>query len=81
MQTFYFDVIATGLDHQADDFEDRFYRSGCDDALVSYVGGQIRFSFAREAPSLDVAIVSATDNVASAGAKVIRIDRDVEATA
>lgn len=74
MKTHWFDVIATGLDHEADDFETKF--AGCDDAVLVVRGGLICVSFAREAASLEEAIVSATDAVKAAGATIIRIDRD-----
>lgn len=76
MKTHWFDVIATGLDHEADDFEKKFYDAGCDDALLVVRGGLICVSFAREAATMEEAIVSATDAVRATGATIIRIDRD-----
>jgi hypothetical protein len=78
MKTHFFDIIATGLDHDASDFEQRFYDAGCDDALVAYRSGLICVSFAREAATMEEAIVSATDAVKSTGATIIRIDRDAD---
>lgn len=75
MQGHSFVVVATGLDHNAEDFEDRFYAKGCDDAVVSVVSGLIHVDFTREAASLDEAIVSATDAVMATGARIIRVDR------
>lgn len=71
-----FSVIASGLDPQADDFEDRFYGAGCDDATVAFQKGLIILDFGREAPSLDVAITSAIADVRRAGAHVDRIEPD-----
>lgn len=76
MKTHWFDVIATGLDHEADDFEKSFYEAGCNDALLVIRGGLICVSFAREAATMEEAIVSATDAVRATGATIIRIDKD-----
>jgi hypothetical protein len=76
MKTHWFDVIATGLDHQADDFEKKFYDAGCDDALLVVRDGIICVSFARDAATMDEAIVTATDAVRATGASIIRIDKD-----
>jgi hypothetical protein len=76
METFEFSIIASGLDPEAEDFADRFFNAGCDDATLSFQKGQIILGFAREAETMDVAIVSAVDCVAAAGAKVQRIEFD-----
>lgn len=76
MKTFEFAIVASGLDHEADDFEDRFYRAGCDDATISFVRGVIVLEFAREAVSLDHAIRSAIANVRTSGATVHRVEPD-----
>lgn len=71
-----FTIIAHGLDHQAEDFEARFYDGGCDDALVSFQKGHILIDFAREADSLEEAIASAIENVRQIGATVDRVEPD-----
>jgi hypothetical protein len=71
---FEFTIVAKGLDHHAPDFEDRFYRNGCDDALVSVRGGLIHVDFARRAATLDGAVASALRNVLATGAAVVRVD-------
>lgn len=78
MSEYWFDIIATGLDHDAEDFEKKFYDAGCDDAVVIYRSGLICISFARDAATMEEAIVSATDAVRSTGATIIRIDRDAD---
>lgn len=78
MSVYCFDIIATGLDHDAPDFEKKFYDAGCDDALVIYRSGLICVSFARDAATMEEAIVSATDAVKSTGVTIIRIDRDID---
>ncbi len=76
MTTFEFSIIASGLDHEADDFEDRFFEAGCDDATIAFARGVIILTFAREAGSLEAAIASAIENVRAAGAQVERIEPD-----
>ncbi len=72
MTTFEFTIIASGLDPEADDFEDRFYEAGCDDASIAFARGAILLQFAREAEDLDCAIKSAIEAVERAGATVER---------
>jgi hypothetical protein len=73
---FEFSIIASGLDPQAENFEQRFYDAGCDDATVSFQKGHIIVDFAREADSVDSAICSAIDCVIAAGAHVDRVEPD-----
>lgn len=76
METFEFTVIATGLDPHAEEFESRFYDSGCDDAAVAFQKGRILIDFAREAACLEEAIASSVEDVKAAGAKVERVEPD-----
>jgi predicted DNA-binding transcriptional regulator AlpA len=76
MKTFEFSIIASGLDPEAEDFADRFFNAGCDDATLSFQKGHIILDFAREAESIDAAIVLAIESVSAAGAKVNRIEPD-----
>jgi predicted DNA-binding transcriptional regulator AlpA len=76
MKTHEFTIVASGLDPQADDFEDRFYEAGCDDATISFQKGVIVLDFAREAPSFAKALISAMQNVQEAGAKIERVEPD-----
>jgi hypothetical protein len=70
MKTFEFSIIASGLDPEAEDFADRLFDAGCDDATLSFQKGHIVLDFVREAETMDAAIVSAVECVAAAGAKV-----------
>lgn len=76
MKKFEFSIIASGLDPKAEDFEQRFYNAGCDDALIAFQKGHIIVDFAREASSVITAIVSAIENVRAAGATVDRVEPD-----
>lgn len=76
MKTFEFSIIASGLDPEAEDFEDRFYKAGCDDATISFQKGHIIVDFARERESIVTAIASAIRNVIEAGATVDRVEPD-----
>lgn len=74
--TFEFAIVASGLDPEADNFFDRFYDAGCDDATIAFQKGHIILDFTREAETLEGAIASAIADVAKAGAKVERIEPD-----
>jgi predicted DNA-binding transcriptional regulator AlpA len=76
MKTFEFSIIASGLDPEAEDFADRFFEAGCDDATISFQKGHIILDFAREAASISNAISSAVKNVREAGASVDRVEPD-----
>lgn len=73
---FEFIIIASGLDPEADDFFDRFYEAGLDDATVSYQRSRIIVDVARKASSIEDAITSAVEDVRKAGATVERIEPD-----
>lgn len=76
MTVFEFTVVASGLDHEADDFEDRFFEAGCDDATIAFQRGAVMLHFAREAASMEEAVASAIKAVRKAGARVERIEPD-----
>lgn len=76
MTTHEFSIVASGLDHEADDFETRFFDAGCDDATVSFQKGHIVVDFARKAPSFEEAISSAIADVLKTGAHINRIEPD-----
>lgn len=76
MKTYEFSIIASGLDPQAEDFESRFYKAGCDDGTISFQKGHIIIDFARKAASIASAISSAVEAVRAAGAQVDRVEPD-----
>ncbi|MEQ8405549.1 MAG: hypothetical protein RKE49_10660 [Oceanicaulis sp.] len=71
-----FAIVASGLDPEADDFLDRFFEAGCDDATIAYARGAIIVSFNREAASFEDAVRSAVSDVRAAGAAVERVEPD-----
>src|SRR5260370_32556555 len=71
-----FTIIASGLDPNADDFENRFFEAGCGDATISLQKGSIIEEFSREAQTFASALISACADVVRAGAKVDRIEPD-----
>jgi hypothetical protein len=71
-----FTIIASGLDPESDDFADRFFEAGCDDATLSFQKGVIIVEFYREAVSFSKAVISACEDVLRAGATVQRVEPD-----
>ncbi|MFL6768244.1 MAG: helix-turn-helix transcriptional regulator [Sphingomicrobium sp.] len=76
MKKFEFAIIASGLDHEAENFEDLFYEAGCADATLSFQKGVIIVEFNRRAVSFSQAVISACQNILDAGAKIERIEPD-----
>lgn len=74
MESHEFTIVATGLDPEADDFEDRFFDAGCGDATLCFERGVITLDFDREAASLEDAIDEAIRDVRAAGANVIGVN-------
>lgn len=72
--TFEFTIVVTGVDPHAEDFADRFYEAGCDDALLSLQAGEVRLEFCREADRIETAFATAVRDVRRAGAQVVRIE-------
>lgn len=69
-----FSIIASGLDHEAEDFEDRFFEAGCDDATISVQKGALILEFDREAPTFAQAVKSAIADVERAGATTVHVE-------
>ena len=76
MRTFEFTIIATGLDPEAEDFADRFFEAGCDDATISFQKGVIVLDFAREANTFASAVLTACADCAKAGANILHVEPD-----
>ena len=75
MKVHEFSIIASGLDPEAEDFLDRLYDAGCDDATIAFQKGHIIADFGREAESLEDAIASAISDVKKAGATVDNVEQ------
>lgn len=76
MKEFEFVLVGTGTDPAADDFEQRFFDAGCDDATIAYQNGHVLADFTREAATLEEALASAIANFEAAGATVQRVEPD-----
>jgi len=61
---------------RCDDFDDRVFEAGCDDATVSFQKGAIILAFARDAKTFTHALISAIRDVQRAGATVIHVEPD-----
>jgi hypothetical protein len=71
-----FTYIVSGIDAHADDFEDRFFEAGCDDATLALRYGLVAVCFDREAENFTHAVVSAYSDILKTGAKVERFEPD-----
>jgi hypothetical protein len=71
-----FALILRGVPELSQAVEDALFEAGCDDCTISMSYGQLWLEFARSAPSLKDAILSAISQVRSAGigAEVIQVD-------
>ncbi len=76
MKSHSFTIVASGLDPEAADFDERFFEAGCDDATLSVQRGLVVLDFEREAKSFAAALVSAIRDVTSTGAKIERVEPD-----
>jgi predicted DNA-binding transcriptional regulator AlpA len=83
MKTYTFTLLLSGATKLQKDLEDRFFESGCDDALLSFRDGVFYIDFDREAESMQEAILSAILDVerVDTGIRVIRVEPDDLVTA
>ena len=80
-ETYYFDLILKNCDDiladtsgtHFDDWANKLYEAGCDDAMPGISCGVVIVGFAREAESLKVAILSAIADVQTAGYEVAEV--------
>lgn len=71
-----FTFLVSGIDATANDFEDRFFEAGCDDATLALMHGLVAVCFDREAENYVHAVVSAYADILKAGATVERFEPD-----
>jgi len=76
MTKYEFTFVASGVDPEADDFEDRFYEAGCDDATLALIKGCVVACFVRDAEDYTHAVHSSYCDVLRAGAKIERFEPD-----
>lgn len=76
MENFEFAIIASGASLEDDEFLNRLFESGCDDATLSFQKGVIIAEFDREAQSFANAIIDGCAQIHNAGAKIERIEPD-----
>ncbi|MCF8471009.1 MAG: hypothetical protein K9G30_09515 [Parvibaculum sp.] len=76
MRSYEFTFIASGIDPESHDLEDRFFEAGCDDATLAFMKGLLAITFEREAEGYVHAVVSAFRDVLRAGATVERFEPD-----
>jgi len=71
-----FALVLNGIKENDNDYDDKLYGSGCDDAVISYWNQLVYVDFCREAPSLKDAIFSAINDVKNSGvnAQIERIE-------
>ena len=75
MSRFEFAFVASGIDPE-EEFEDRFFDAGCQDATLAFMNGRLVALFAREAESYAHAVHSAYRAMIEAGATVERFEPD-----
>lgn len=75
MQTYDFTFIVEADPH-ADSFEDVFVEAGCDDATFILRRGALALSFDRDGDTYKDAVLSAYQDIKSAGAEIIRFEPD-----
>lgn len=76
MNCYEFTIVAGGLPIDSDDWQDRFFEAGCDDAVIVLERGQFVLHFDREAHSAEEALTSAAADVARTGASIVRFEPD-----
>jgi hypothetical protein len=71
-----FALIVDGVSELNQTVEDALFEAGCDDATLSIQYGLLYLEFSRSAKSLEEAIITAINDVRSAGigAEVLRVD-------
>ncbi|MDE0700697.1 MAG: hypothetical protein F4Y27_08245 [Acidimicrobiaceae bacterium] len=74
MPEFEFMLVVEGADPQSDEVANALYEAGCSDALIHSCDGIDYLDFAREAESLEEAVLSAVADIESVdGLKVVRL--------
>lgn len=76
MTTYSFTFVVGNVDPFGDDFEDRFFEAGCDDATLVLMHGAVAVCFDREHETFKEAVLSAYQNVSDTGSELLRFEPD-----
>jgi transcriptional regulator with XRE-family HTH domain len=76
MDTYSFTFVVGDADPHAEDFEDRFFEAGCDDATIILVRGAAALCFDREDETFKDAVLSAYQDILKSGALILRFEPD-----
>jgi hypothetical protein len=79
MTKFEFTLILKGSPELTEDIADELFAAGCDDGTPGTSQGVFSIDFHRAADSLEAAILSAIQNVKTAGYDVERVEIEAEA--
>ena len=71
-----FTFLVSGVDPHAEDFADRFFEAGCDDATLMLTHGLVAVNFAREGENFSQAVLSAFRDILKTGATIERFEPD-----
>ncbi|KMJ45556.1 DNA-binding protein [Xenorhabdus khoisanae] len=73
---YHFSLTLSGVTAETEGLEDKLFENGCDDALICFYGRYVYLEFDRESESFSKAILSAINDIESAGlnAKVVAVD-------
>ena len=78
MKTYWFHVFLAGIDLMTEEIAEALFEAGCDDGLPTSSEGCAQVLFAREADSLESAILSALDEIKKAGFDFSKVEIDPE---
>jgi len=76
MKTYSFTFVVGDADPHSEDFEDRFFEAGCDDATLVLMHGAIALCFEREGITYKNAVMSAYRDVLATGSQLLRFEPD-----
>lgn len=76
MREYEFAIIVSGIDPSGNDFEDRLFEAGCDDATLMLSRGAVAVCFIRESEDFAEAVLSACRDLDRAGVIIERLEPD-----
>jgi hypothetical protein len=78
MTTYDFMLILSAPTELTEEFANKLFAAGCDDATPSSSAGTLSIDFTRDATDLESAIRSAISNVSAAGGVVDHVEIDAD---